>query len=36
MGCELGQGNGIGLPMPATELPGWRPSALAGGFDLIS
>ena len=36
MGCEVGQGNGIGLPMPADALPGWRPSTQPRGFDLLS
>jgi diguanylate cyclase (GGDEF)-like protein/PAS domain S-box-containing protein len=27
MGCEVGQGNAIGHPMPAAELPGWRMAA---------
>lgn len=27
MGCEVGQGNGIGLPMSASALPAWRPDS---------
>jgi len=36
MGCEVGQGNGIGLPMPAAALPQWRPPSAPRGFDLLS
>ncbi len=27
MGCEVGQGHGIGHPMPAAQLPGWQMAA---------
>ena len=36
MGCTVGQGNGIALPMPAGELVRWRAAPQAGGFDLLS
>ena len=29
MGCEVGQGHGIGQPMPAGELVNWRPRRMA-------
>ena len=32
MGCELGQGYGIGRPMPADELLNWRPDRRAAGL----
>ncbi len=36
MGCELGQGNGIALPMPATALTRWQAVPQEGTFDLLS
>jgi EAL domain-containing protein (putative c-di-GMP-specific phosphodiesterase class I) len=36
MGCELGQGNGIALPMPADALLRWQPVPQEGTFDLLS
>ncbi len=36
MGCELGQGNGIALPMPAAALTRWQPAPQEGTFDLLS
>ncbi len=31
MGCEVGQGYGIALPMPADELVAWRSAGAASG-----